>query len=437
MTVMSLRHIAVHIRVVAVATLLGTTLPASTARAADAVTEWTILADRLGQGSANWHSLAIMHTAMHDAINAARPAYRRWAPAEPDEPRPAVGQASPEAAAAAAAAQVLVDYHPDDREAIDALYQKAIGHLAGAPGLGAGLALGQAVGAAASRQRWNDGFREVVPFQGNEGPGEWRPTPPRYQTSNTTFTTPFLFRSRADALGSPPPPLGSATYLRDVAEVRRLGRSDSHARTAAESDAAQFWAYQSSQRGFVLLAVELLDADPRGLAEHARIMAQLTVALADSAILIWTAKEYYSFWRPITVINQGGYGVVPDPAWQAFVETPPHPEYPSGHAGDCYTGAGMLVGALGSDVGPVTYVAQSALVTERPSATGMGQHEQPGGLTEVRRVFPALTAAAEDCAKSRIWAGAHFNSANEESRRLASMIVSRALDSLPRLRAGN
>ena len=54
---------------------------------ADAVTEWTLEADRLGHGGANWHTLAIMHRAMHDAANAADPHYARWAAAAADEPQ--------------------------------------------------------------------------------------------------------------------------------------------------------------------------------------------------------------------------------------------------------------------------------------------------------------------------------------------------------------
>jgi hypothetical protein len=66
----------------------------------DAVTRWTAVADRYGNGAANWRTLAIMHMAMHDALNAARPVYERWSAAAPDEP---IAQgANPEVAMAAA-----------------------------------------------------------------------------------------------------------------------------------------------------------------------------------------------------------------------------------------------------------------------------------------------------------------------------------------------
>src|SRR5580658_3618493 len=74
-------------------------------RGGDAVTQWTLIGDYYGNGGANWHTLAIMQMAMHDAGNAAHPVFGRWWPAAADEP--AADGANPEVAMAAAAAQVL------------------------------------------------------------------------------------------------------------------------------------------------------------------------------------------------------------------------------------------------------------------------------------------------------------------------------------------
>jgi hypothetical protein len=41
-------------------------------------------------------------------------------------------------------------------------------------------------------------------------------------------------------------------------------------------------------------------------ADSARLMATLTVGLADGAIGCWNAKSTYSFWRPVTAIRAGG-----------------------------------------------------------------------------------------------------------------------------------
>ncbi len=62
----------------------------------------------------------------------------------------------------------------------------------------------------------------------------------------------------------------------------------------------------------------------------------------------------------------------------------------------------------------------------------MGQHMQyaDSGLP-ARREFAGLAEMARDCSDSRIWAGAHFRSANEESERLARLISDRALAAVP------
>lgn len=400
------------------------------------VTAWTDEADAFGNGLANWHSLAVMHMAMHDALNAAEPVYARWAPATVAEPSP--GSALPQAAMETAAAAVLEALHPSHRGEIASFLADRIGALPAGLARDRGQKLGSIIGAATVARRDGDGFEQNRLFAGSDVPGVWRPTPPRHQSSGTTRTRPFLFPSRTSILEQPPPEPGSPRYLADVDVTRRLGGAVSPNRTPEQAEAAIFWAYQSTQRGYVHLAATLIDTEPErfSLADQARIMSQLTAAMADSAILIWAAKERWAYWRPVDAIRSGQFGVPPDPAWEAFIETPPHPEYPSGHAADCYTGAGYIAASL-LPAGPLTYTAQSAPTTATRRAeiwsSDMGAAPAPVELTATPRQFPTLAAAAQQCADARIWAGAHFPSANEESRRISAFIVRQAVSVLPRL----
>ena len=301
--------------------LAGSAHPAA---AADAVTKWSLLADSIAHGSANWHSLAIMHQAMHDARNAAEPVYARWFPPTSDEP--ARAGADPNAAMAAAARRVLATEHSTDSAAIGQTYQTAVARTPAGP------------------------------------------------------------------------------------------------------------ARQSSQRGYLHLAVALLDMHPRpgGAAAHARIMSQLASALADSAVLIWKEKERFGFWRPVTAIREGTPGMVQDRDWLPFIATPAHPEYPSGHASDCFTGSDVLQGAFPDLQGPVACVAQVGRPLEGADANSMGQHAQDAdsGLP-ARREFPGLADMARECSNSRIWAGAHFRTAAEESERVAVRISAWVLAAMP------
>ena len=75
--------------------------------------------------------------------------------------------------------------------------------------------------------------------------------------------------------------------------------------------------------------------------ESNRLLALLNIAMADTAITIWSAKRYYGgmptevTWRPATSIpladTDGNPDTAPDAAWQPLVNTPCHPEYPAGH----------------------------------------------------------------------------------------------------------
>jgi hypothetical protein len=409
-------------------------------RGADAVTRWTLIGDHYGNGVANWRTLAIMQMAMHDALNAAHSVYGRWSPAASGEP--AAGGANPEVAMIAAAAEVLVMLHPEREAETSTVLATMMARYPDDAGKPAGRRLGQAIGRAAVAQRAHDGFDNVHFFQGADVAGRWRPTPSLFASSPTNEIRPFLFPTASDVPATPPPVLGTPPYRQQLAETRSLGGLHGSRRTAEQTTAAFFWAYQSSQRGFVNLAVRLLAAHPPrgGVYDEARVMAELTVALADSAIITWNEKAMFSFWRPITAIRADGA----DPAWEPLIQTPPFPEYPSGHATDCYVGDGVLEDAFPNLAGPIVYLSSANL--ERldgsappaaPTSFGMGQHAQSdqtklAGGTERR--FPSLAAAAEECASSRIWAGAHFSAAERESKRLADIIVRRALEAAPATR---
>jgi hypothetical protein len=406
------------------------------------VTQWTLIADYYGEGQANWRTLAMMHTAMHDALNAAHATYGRWWPRASGEP--AADGAVPEVAMAAAASEVLSLLHPKRAADTATVFADSIARFPDGAGKVAGIALGRAIGRAVVERRARDGFHNAHLFQGREGLGRWRPTPTSFETSQTNEVHPFLFDDVSEVPSEPPLALDTPRYLHELAETRRLGGIHSSERTPEQTTEAYFWAYQSSQRGFVDLAVRLFAAHPLATGVHAeaRVMAELTTALADSAILTWNEKEKYSFWRPITAIRAQG----DEPAWVPLLETPPFPEYPSGHATDCYVGAGVLDAAFPKIPGPITYRSSAYIeplsgesIPPRETDFGMGQHAQwseanrrdpkPPGGQELR--FQSLSAVASDCAAARVWAGAHFWASEVESKRLADIIVRRALGATP------
>ena len=58
----------------------------------------------------------------------------------------------------------------------------------------------------------------------------------------------------------------------------------------------------------------------------------------------------------------------------------------------------------------------------------------PDGQIEGSRRYANGATVAQECARSRVWAGVHFPAANEEGRRLGTIIAARAAAAVPPLR---
>ena len=391
---------------------------APSAHATDAVTRWSEFAIRPSQDDDyDWHGVVLMHAAIHDTLNAMRPRFAPWtdrtSAASPAEP---MADADPAAAVAAAAHAILsAGASADERAKVDALLAAALDAVPDRPGKRAGVELGRAVAAATRARRAADWRVPLRDFSTGNDPGVWRPTPPFFRNFKFGRYQPFAFSLDEPAPLPPPPALGSSAYLDAVAEVREIGALKSARRTPAQTSAAVLWAEQNSQRNFHALAIRLLAAKPGepDLWISARMMALMSFAMADSVILAWPAKEHFRFWRPITAIREGGFGVAADTGWQPLVETPPHPDHPSGHATDCGAGARVLELLFPPPSEPVRYVAID--VDGTPA-----------------REFANFAAIAEECASSRLWAGVHFGTANQAGSTLGRAVADRVVGTMLR-----
>ena len=77
------------------------------------------------------------------------------------------------------------------------------------------------------------------------------------------------------------------------------------------------------------------------LVDAAHLLAMGEIVTTDAGIACFDSKFFYQFWRPITAIRNadkdGNPDTTADPAWQALLGVPGHPEYPSQHG--CFTAA--------------------------------------------------------------------------------------------------
>ncbi len=409
-----------RIVIVLVASILCTVSRA--APAADPISNWSRIALGDGDGAAAFspHTVTLMHIAMHDALNAIDPRFARWSDArgetsEGDERAADEAaereRASPAAAVAAAAHAVLLAREPRRRVAFDAALDAALAAVPAGSPRDTGIALGRA--AAKDTLAKYDGTRvEAGAYAKSDEPGRWRPTPPAPDDPEPFVPFEAFAGDALSAIGVPPPPEpGSAEYRFVVGKVRVIGARESQDRSADQAAAAWFWARQSPIRNFLALAVRTIEARApyEDLWASARTMALASIALSDSFTLAARAKQQYRYWRPITAIREGGFGIDADPGWTPLVSTPQHPEYPSAHAAECAAGATMARYLFGSASTPLRFVATDA--DGRPS-----------------RTYESFGDIAAECAASREWAGVHFSASNAAGLALGEAVARRVAD---------
>jgi hypothetical protein len=342
--------------------------------------------------------LAMVHAAIYDAVNAVE-----GYPFAPYAVSPhVVSPASPEAAAAAAAHDVLVALFPNQQTGLDAKYAASLAAIPDGPAKTNGVSVGQQAAAGILSYRANDGRDAVVPYTVGGGPGVWNPTPPGFlaaQAPEVAQVQPFTLNSPSQFRAEPPPDLSSETWVRDYNETKSLGRATGSTRTPEQTDLARFISDQPvlqwnrAWRG-------ISAAEGLSLADNARFFAMLTTASSDALIACWDSKFFYSRWRPVTAIRagdtDGNPGTEPDPDWIGLVITPNHPEYPAAHG--CFSGASAetLEFFFGTDKFDFTMDSKVA------------------GLTHPVRHYTSFSQALQDALDARIYGGMHFRNSNRK-----------------------
>ena len=332
---------------------------------------------------------AIVQASVFDAVNGIerRYAFYRVAPAAPHG-------TSRAAAAIGAAYTTLVALIPGQKPLFDAQLAATLAQISDDPShpgrsIQRGLAWGRTVATDILTLRATDFATPPPPYVVGSAPGDWQPTPPLFLGPPAAplfrqfaTMTPFALTSPAQFAPPGPPPLTSARYARDLAEVAAFGSATSTVRTAEQTQTALFWQNDTPAAIWNRAADQLAQDHHLTLIGNARLLAQMNIALADATIAIWNAKNTDNFWRPVTAIR-----ATSDPAWTPLLPTPVFQEYPSAHSGVSSAAASVLAAFYGNDT--------SFTVTT-------------AGLTGVQRDFTSFSAAVLQVEDARIYAGFHF-----------------------------
>ena len=411
------------------------------AQAADAVVTWNENAAKAataaclhisGNGLVESRMYAMVHVAIHDAVNAIE---RRSRPYVFDAQ--AGNPTSLDAAVAAAARGTLVSVIPTLPESpecraagvasAEASYAAALAAIPNGPAKTNGLTLGQAAAAAIIALRVGDGSDApmVDPAypQGTE-PGEWRFTPgyPFAFGTHWGAVTPFVLHHSSQFGPQAPYHLGSKKYAADYNEIKLIGGDDittPSTRTPDQTQIGLFW-IESSPLAWNRLARAISISKTLDPWENARLFGLLNLAMADGYIASWEAKYPYRFWRPVTAIRLGDTDGNPAteavPDWTPLELTYPMPDHDSGHAVQGGVAAEILKQFFGTD--NIAFTACSTTVGPPMGCTDP---------TPVYRSYSSFSQAADENAVSRIYIGIHFRNAVEDGVRHGRKIAERAV----------
>jgi hypothetical protein len=260
-------------------------------------------------------------------------------------------------------------------------------------------------------------------FSVTSSPGRWVPTPPAYMDAvepNWGRLRPFVMDSSSQFRPEPPFPFDTAASsaffreVREVYEVRKQLTDDQRALTA-------FWdcnPYVMHVQGHTMFATKKITPGGHwmGIAaiaarkanadvvKSAETYARTAVALADGFISSWDEKFRSSVVRPETVINS-----YVDEGWEPLLQTPPFPEYTSGHSVISTAAATVLTAQFGPDF---------AFTDSTEAEFGLPV-----------RSFTSFEQAAAEAAISRLYGGIHYRRSIEQGavqgRRVGTLVVAR------------
>lgn len=352
-------------------------------------------------------AMAIVQVSVHDAVNGITGRYETYlSPGQPPE-----GAAS-EAAAIAAAYQALSSLFGNGP--FSALGNKTLAQLfseslaahslsASDPGIVYGISAANAI----FTLRSNDGAAQAqYPYDGpSTAPGVWRLLPGQTaQLPGWGQVAPWVLRSGSQFRPEAPPALDSELYATDYREIQEIGALNSSTRTAEQTQIALFWRASPTAIWNPVFA-QVAATQNLDLSEAARDLALFYLATADASIACWDAKYTYNFWRPMPAIRMGDVdgndATIGDPTWTPLLATPPHPEYPSGHATNS--------GAMGEMLNLMFGDAPSAPLTVTIS-----------GIT---RQWANFDQGIDEVIDARVYSGIHFRNSDVVGARLGRQVA--------------
>lgn len=232
--------------------------------------------------------------------------------------------------------------------------------------------------------------------------GGWLPTPPDYAQAVEPHwgkIRPFAIDSSTQFKIADPTPFDTTTtcqFYKECKEVYNISKPikgdtleiamywDDNPNTATVVGHVTFYKQKLSPGGhWLAITSDVIKTKNLSLMEGSEAFTLVSISLADAFINCWSEKYRLNTIRPETYITE-----YIDPTWVPTIQTPPFPEYPSGHS----VISGSATAVLTSMFGDSFAFTDSSLV-----AYG----RKP-------RKFSSFYEASEEAAISRLFGGIHF-----------------------------
>jgi len=293
----------------------------------------------------------------------------------------------------------------------------------------ASVAFGDTIANVVLKRAKTDGYaasRGKSKFLGSNEPGKWRPTPPDYLDGvewcwNTMKT--MVLDSASQFKPATPPTYSNkpgSTFHNMVKEVYDINKNltDEQKLIAKYWDDNPFVIEHSGHMTFgnkkitpgghwMGIAAQIIKQEKADHVKAAQTFALTSIALYDGFISCWDEKYRSNYVRPVTVIKD-----MIDKDWMPFLQTPPFPEYTSGHSTITASAATVL-----------TKLYRDNLAFEDSS-----DYKYIG----LKRKFNSLHEAAAECSMSRVYGGIHYvisvNTGAAMGKQVGGLVVKKILE---------
>jgi hypothetical protein len=240
--------------------------------------------------------------------------------------------------------------------------------------------------------------------------GSWKPTPPAYMEAvepHWNKIRPFVIDSATQFRPEPATKFSidkSTQFYKEAVEVYQIGKD----LTPQQKEIASFWdcnPFVVNVRGHVMFATKKISPGGHWMnitavacrkahastIQSSEAYTRVALSLVDGFISCWDEKYRSKVIRPETYINQ-----YIDANWVPMLQTPPFPEYTSGHSVISAASAVALTGVFGDNF---------AFTDSTEVEYGM-----------TARKFTSFNHAATEAAESRIYGGIHYRAACENGK---------------------